>query len=306
MALLINWEEHKMNFIKNIKSAFQTTDKIIWMDITKILIDQELEGIFVQKETEIQNISNNMLENQKNNRPAFDSAHPIILAHSKKHPELNNVNADGMTRYKAAKCAGLTKVAVIYKDFANRAELVKFVYEQQLLRRNLNESQVIKSWEALNRLTDENGKKAKSDTEIAEELHISRRTGAKIKEVAKKRPVLMEQVKSGELTINKAYTQIKQNEAKAENSAVPSVESTLKEAAEKSAEKSKITTKNNPAYFKGYVAGWQYVYDSFRFGKSPKDLQSELAELETGSKSIKELQKSLLILKESYEQKQAE
>ena len=226
-----------MNIINNIKSAFQTTDKIIWMDISKIIIDPELEGIFVQKETEIQNIANNMLENQQNNKPPFDSAHPIILVRSKEHPELDNINADGMTRYKAAKRAGLSKVAIIYRDFANRAELVKFVYEQQLLRRNLNESQVIKSWEALNRLTDENGKKAKTDTEIAEELHISRRTVAKIKEVAKKAPGLVEQVKSGELTINKAYTQIKQNEAKAENSAVPSVESTLKEAAEKSAEK---------------------------------------------------------------------
>ena len=290
-----------MNIINNIKSAFQATEKIIWLDINKIIIDSELEGIFIQKENEIANICANMEEK------GYDPAHPIILVRSKAHPELNNINADGHTRYKAAVRAGLTKVAVMYREFENREELLKFVYEQQLLRRNLTESEVFKSWEALNRLTNKDGKKAKSDSEIAEELKISRRQVSKMKEVEKKATSeVLENIKSGELTINKAYTQIKQNEAKAENSAVPSVESTLKEAAEKSAEKSKNTTKNNPAYFKGYVAGWQYVYDSFRFGKSPKDLQSELAELETGSKSIKELQKSLLILKESYEQKQAE
>ena len=290
-----------MNFMHNIKSLFTTTDKIKWIDIEKIIIDPELEGIFVQKETEILNIANNMAER------GFDPAHPIILAYSKEHPELNDINADGHTRYKAAIRAGLSKVAIIYKEFADREELLKFVYEQQLLRRNLTESEVFKSWEALNRLTNKDGKKAKSDSEIAEELKISRRQVSKMKEVEKKAtPEVLENIKSGELTINKAYTQIKQNEAKAENSVAPSVESTLKEAAEKSAEKSKITTKNNPAYFNGYVAGWQYVYDSFRCGKSPKELQSELAELKAGTKSVEELQKSLLVLKESHEQKQAE
>ena len=126
-----------INDIKNnIKSVLQSTDKIKWMDIEKIIIDPEMVGIFVQKETEIQNIANNMIENQKNHKSSFDPAHPIILAYSKEHPELNNINADGHTRYKAALRVGLTKVAIFYKEFADRAELLKFVYEQQLLRRN--------------------------------------------------------------------------------------------------------------------------------------------------------------------------
>lgn len=98
-----------MDFIKNIKSAFQTTDKIKWMDINKIIIDPEFEGIFIQKESEISNICENMKEK------GFDPAHPIILAYSKEHPELNDINADGHTRYKAAIRAGLTKAAIIYK-----------------------------------------------------------------------------------------------------------------------------------------------------------------------------------------------
>ena len=49
-----------------------------------------------------------------------------------------------------------------------------------------------------------------------------------------------------------------------------------------------------------------YVFESMRCGKSLKDLQSELAELKAGRKSVESLQNSLLVLKKSYEQKQAE
>jgi len=285
-----------MDFINNIKSVFQTTDKIKWMDINKIIIDSEFESIFIQKENEIVNICENMKEK------GFDPAHPIILAYSKDHPELNNINADGHTRYKAAIRAGLTKVAIIYKEFANREELLKFVYEQQLLRRNLSENEIFNAWAALNRLINENGKKAKSDTEIAEELKISRRQVAKMKEVEKKATSeVLESIKSGELTVNKAYTQIKQSEKKTEDSAEPVVESN--ENTTKVASKS---NKSNPEYLKAYAEGWMYVFESLRCGKSPKELQTELAELKAGTKSVESLQEILFTLKESYEQKQAE
>ena len=266
-----------INDIKNnIKSVLQSTDKIKWMDIEKIIIDPEMEGIFVQKETEIQNIANNMIENQKNHKSSFDPAHPIILAYSKEHPELNNINADGHTRYKAALRVGLTKVAIIYKEFADRAELLKFVYEQQLLRRNLSENEIFNAWAALNRLTNENGKKAT--------------------------PEVLVSIKSGELTVNKAYTQIKQEEAKSDDTAAP-----LEESNNKSKDvTSKSSKPPNTDYLKGYSEGWMYVFESMRCGKSFKALQSELIELKAGTKSVESLQNTLLALKESYEQKQAE
>ena len=287
-----------MNFMHNIKSVFTTTDKIKWMDIEKIIIDPELEGIFVQKETEIQNIANNMAER------GFDPAHPIILAYSKEHPELNDINADGHTRYKAAIRAGLSKVAIIYKEFADREELLKFVYEQQLLRRNLSEGEIFNAWAALNRLTNEDGKKAKSDSEIAEELQISRRQVSKMKEVEKKAsPEVLESIKAGELTVNKAYTQIKQKEAKADDTSTPDVKSVEERKDEQIKSEFKIL---NQDYLKGYSEGCMYVFESMRCGKSLKDLQSELAELKAGTKSVESLQNSLLVLKKSYEQKQAE
>lgn len=285
-----------MDFINNIKSVFQTTDKIKWVDIDKIIIDKEIEGIFVQKETEIQNIATNMSEK------GFNPAHPIILAHSKEHPELNDINADGHTRYKAAKRAGLSKVAIIYKEFADREELLKFVYEQQLLRRNLTEQEIFNAWQAMNRLTNENGKKAKSDAVIANELQISRRQVCKMKEVEKKAtPEVLEGIKSGEITVNKAYTQIKREEAKTEKSAAP-----VSDSDEKFTKGSLESKKVSPDYLKAYEDGWIYVFESLRCGKSPKELQNELAELKAGIKTVESLQKSLISLKESHEQKQTE
>lgn len=288
-----------INEIKNnIKSVLNPTDKIKWMDIDKIIIDPEFEGIFIQKENEISNICENMREK------GFDPAHPIILAHSKEHPDLNDINADGHTSYKAAIRAGLSKVAVIYKEFADREELLKYLYRQQLFRRNLSEGEIFNAWAALNRLTNENGKKAKSDAEIAEELQISRRQVAKMKEVEKKAaPEVLESIKSGELTVNKAYTQIKQEEAKTEESSTPVIESREKN---KDVSKSKTTKSTNMNYLKGYTEGWMYVFESLRCGKSPKELQAELAELKAGSITVESLQKSLCVLRESHEQKQTE
>ncbi|MEE1059613.1 MAG: hypothetical protein U0K92_09570, partial [Treponema sp.] len=70
--------------------------------------------------------------------------------------------------------------------------------------------------------------------------------------------------------------------------------------------KSKTTKSTNMDYLKGYTEGWMYVFESMRCGKSFKDLQSELIELKAGTKSVESLQNTLLALKESYEQKQAE
>ena len=52
-----------MKLLNNIKSKIQniitvtSSDKVHWIDIDKIRIDPELKGIFVQKESDIQNIS---------------------------------------------------------------------------------------------------------------------------------------------------------------------------------------------------------------------------------------------------------
>lgn len=287
--------------IRNIDSSIigkiknrMTQNKIIWMSLDKIIIDPEIENIFIQKETDIQNIANNMIENQKNHKSPFDPAHPIILAHSKEHPELNNINVDGHTRYKAAKRANISMVAIIYREFVDKAEIVRFVYQRQLLRRNLGEGELFNAWAALNRLTNENGRKVKSDTEIAEELQISRRQVAKMKEVEKKAtPEVLESIKSGELSVNKAYTQIKQIEAKTTES-------------HSQVDNENALSDENDGFVQGFKNGYKYVYESLKLGRTTKDLQVDAIALKEGKVTAQELLQKLQKYKESHEQKQTE
>lgn len=175
------------------------TDKIKWISIEKIVIDPELKGIFKQEEKEIVNISEDMKIN------GYNPANPITLSQ-------DNINIDGH-RYLAALRAGLKKVAVIYKHFDSRQEMLSYAYAQQLNRRNLSDSEIFLSSQKLKALTDENGKKAKTDVEIAEQLQISPRQVAKMKEVEKKASSeTMDKIISGETTVNKVYNEIKASE----------------------------------------------------------------------------------------------
>jgi ParB family chromosome partitioning protein len=176
------------------------TDKIKWISIEKIVIDPELKGIYKQEEKEIVNISEDMKIND------YNPANPLTLGQ-------DNVIVDGHTRYLAALRAGLKKVAVIYKHFDSRQEMLSYAYAQQLNRRNLSDSEIFLSYQKLKALTDENGKKAKTDVEIAEQLQISPRQVAKMKEVEKKASSeTMDKIISGETTVNKVYNEIKASE----------------------------------------------------------------------------------------------
>lgn len=176
------------------------TDKIKWISIEKIVIDPELKGIYKQEEKEIVNISEDMKIND------YNPANPLTLSQ-------DNVIVDGHTRYLAALRAGLKKVAVIYKHFDSRQEMLSYAYAQQLNRRNLSDSEIFLSYQKLKALTDENGKKAKTDVEIAEQLQISPRQVAKMKEVEKKASSeIMDKIISGETTVNKVYNEIKASE----------------------------------------------------------------------------------------------
>lgn len=176
------------------------TDKIKWISIEKIVIDPELKGIYKQEEKEIVNISEDMKIND------YNPANPLTLSQ-------DNVIVDGHTRYLAALRAGLKKVAVIYKHFDSRQEMLSYAYAQQLNRRNLSDSEIFLSYQKLKALTDENGKKAKTDVEIAEQLQISPRQVAKMKEVEKKASSeTMDKIISGETTVNKVYNEIKASE----------------------------------------------------------------------------------------------
>lgn len=192
------------------------TDKIRWIPIEKISIDPEIKDIFNQNETEIHNISEDMKVN------GYNTGNPTTVSQ-------DNVLVEGHTRYLAALRAGIKKIAVVYKHFNSKQEMLEYAYKQQLHRRNLSEQDIFNAYLKLRELTNEDGKKAKTDVQIAEELHVSPRQIAKMKEVERKASSeLMTAFNEGAISLNQAYNQMKEEIKPAEEKV--EVQETISEA----------------------------------------------------------------------------
>lgn len=165
-----------MNFINTLmaktKASTITTDKIKWIAIDKITINPKIKSIFDQGETEITNICEDMKLN------GYNAGNPATVSQ-------DGVLVEGHTRYLAAQRTGLKKIAVVYKHFKSEEEMIEYAYNQQLHRRNLSEQKIFNAYKQLRELTNADGKKAKTDVQIAEELNISPRQIAKMKEEIK-------------------------------------------------------------------------------------------------------------------------
>jgi len=200
-----------MDFINNIMAKAKAStlkaaeaaksiniDKIRWIAIEKIEINPKLKGIFAQGETEISNICENMKIN------GFNAGNPVTVSQ-------DTVLVEGHTRYLAAQRAGLNKIAVVYKHFDSEQQMIEYAYNQQLHRRNLSEQQIFETYKRLREMTNEDGKKAKTDVQIAEELNVSPRQIAKMKEVERKAsPEIVEAFSEGTISLNQAYNQMKE------------------------------------------------------------------------------------------------
>lgn len=192
--------------IENAAKSFNT-DKIKWIAIDKITINPKIKAIFAQNETEISNICEDMKIN------GYNAGNPATVSQ-------DGVLVEGHTRYLAALRAGLKKIAVVYKQFESEQEMIEYAYKQQLHRRNLSEQDIFNAYKKLRELTNEEGKKAKTDVQIAEELNISPRQIAKMKEVERKAsPEVLEAFSEGTISLNQAYNQMKEELKPAEEKA---------------------------------------------------------------------------------------
>lgn len=212
------------------------TDKIKWVAIDRITINPKIKSIFAQNETEISNICEDMKIN------GYNAGNPATVSQ-------DGVLVEGHTRYLAAQRAGLQKIAVVYKHFESEQEMVEYAYKQQLHRRNLSEQDIFNAYKKLRELTNEEGKKAKTDVQIAEELNISPRQIAKMKEVERKAsPEVMEAFSEGTISLNQAYNQMKEELKPAQERAeVQGEMATEKTSVEVTPVKPKKTPSEKPA-----------------------------------------------------------
>ena len=139
----------------------------------------------------------------------FDKSQPIIATK-------DGSILDGNSRFMAANQIGIKYVPVVYKDFADKNEALKYELHLQLDRRNLSDAEVFVMFKKLEEMKQTAKSEDKStedftDVKLAEQLKKSERQVQKMRELSKKADEqTLNKVASGELTINQAYSVVKE------------------------------------------------------------------------------------------------
>lgn len=194
------------NLAAKVKAAATSvmTDKVIMVPVEKLHFDEKYKAVFKQEEDKVQRIADDMKAN------GFDKSQPIIV-------DKDFGILDGNSRFMACGIAGIAKVPVIIKEFESQKDALIYELNLQMNRRNIKDDSVlIETYNTLAAFTDENGGKLFTDVEIAEKLGVSPRQISKAKEVdLKASDEIKESLSNGEISLNKAYNQMKE-EANAE------------------------------------------------------------------------------------------
>lgn len=149
----------------------------------------------------------------------YDASSPIITYEGK--------ILDGRNRWKASKDAGVTPVFVEYEG----DDPLAFVVRHNLTRRHLNETQ--RAGVAAKLANMNEGRPAKNSPNLeskvsvpkaAELLNVGKSTVATYRAVAVAMPELVEKMDSGEMTANRAWTEVKRRQAIANLETVKSQE----------------------------------------------------------------------------------
>lgn len=227
----------------NLQNKFDS-ERIQMLEISKLKFDKDFKELFTQEPEKVERIAEDMKVR------GFDKSQPIIITK-------DGSILDGNSRYMAAAKIGLKFVPVVYKEFADKNEALLYELHLQLDRRNLNDAQILRMFQKLEEL--KNAAKEKglstedySDSKIAEQLKKSERQVQKIRELNKKAsPETLSKISNGELSINQAYSQIKNFEKSETNS------------------KSKINTVE-------FSQGVRFALDELAKGKSAEEILAEL------------------------------
>lgn len=239
-----------MKIIDDVITRFLKTEKIRWIDISQVKVDEEFKSIFPQKEADVQKIAESMKTTK-----GYDATFPIIL--TKGVPGIpDKTIVDGHTRLLSSKIAGIKKLAFLEKSFKSRADIIAFIYRTQMARRNLTEQEQYAYFQKMAGLKKENGKQLKTDQQIADELEISRRQISNFKEVERKSdPATLESFKAGKISLNAAYQKMK-----------------TKDKTKKPCKKT---------YEDGYAAGIEYAIQELSKGREANEILAELTHEES-------------------------
>ncbi len=268
------------NTIKNKINNLQKANQNKTLKIKDIVLLPEFEKMLAMDESVI----NAMTESMK--AEGFKPGHELhVWSHDGKY-----ILIDGHTRRYCAIKAGLISVPCIVHQFETFEEAKQFALREQTDRRNLSDQEIARIYMELAELKGPDGKKAKSDAEIATELQVSPRQIAKIKEVERKAsPETLEAFKDGKISLNMAYNETKKElsaqkeetvasekkseTATSEKKEEPSCKPKIKEQKQKTEEK--FSDRSRSLEQEGFRTGLLYIKKELALGKTLDEVLSD-------------------------------
>lgn len=201
-----------------LNSGASTLSQLIPID--KIELKEVFEQLIPINENDLANLTESMKET------GFDVLHPVCIWREE------NILIDGHTRRQAAIKAGLTEIYCYKKSFPDEKSALEYAIQEQLRRRNIDDAGKIILIEKLDQIKrkgrpsantekETNEPKGKSSEILAQTLGISASTVERARSVLKNADEETKQaVRSGEITINKAYNTVKEKQ-KVKNKPLP-------------------------------------------------------------------------------------
>lgn len=195
---------------KNNGFVFVTPESVTMMDPTAIKTASPFKDLFPVKPADLENVVESMKAD------GYDKAHPVIIWGGH-----NTTVVDGHTRLAAANKLLFAEIPVIIKDFKNEAEALEYAIKSQRNRRNLTDADLLRCVTELDKRMKE-GRPDKTATRVAVNGRSSENTakllGTSRGKVEKIRTIndhatdeVKEAVKSGKLSVNKAYNETLKN-----------------------------------------------------------------------------------------------
>ena len=192
------------NPIDDKQYLFVTKEEVMMLDPMAIHTASPFKDLFPIREKDLKNIE----ESMKNN--GFNSGLPITLWAGH-----DAIVVDGHTRLAAAKKLLFAQIPVILKNFKDEDEALKYAIEMQTNRRNLTDAELINCINELDKRMKE-GRPSKTAKNLAVNGRSSENTakllGTSRSKVEQIRTIndhasdeIKEAVKSGEMSVNKAY-----------------------------------------------------------------------------------------------------
>jgi ParB/RepB/Spo0J family partition protein len=268
------------NTIKNKINNLQKANEKKTLKIKDIVLLPEFEKMLAMDDT----VVNEMTESMK--AEGFKPGHELhVWSHDGMY-----ILIDGHTRRYCAIKAGLISVPCIVHHFETFEEAKQFALREQTDRRNLSDQEIARIYMELAELKGPDGKKAKSDAEIAAELQVSPRQIAKIKEVERKAsPETLKAVKDGKISLNMAYNETKKELSAQKEETVASEKKSETATSEKKEElaptpkikepkqknEEKFSDRSRTLEQEGFRTGLLYIKKELGLGKTIDEILSD-------------------------------